>query len=73
MGNRQIAEYLIGQGARTDIFAAAMLGRIEIVQALVKAFPGIEKSLGPHKIPLLAHAERGKAENVIEYLKSLKT
>ncbi|MBL0160324.1 MAG: ankyrin repeat domain-containing protein [Bryobacterales bacterium] len=73
MGNRQIAEYLIGLGARTDIFAAAMLGRIEIVQALVKAFPGIEKSLGPHKIPLLAHAERGKAENVIEYLKSLKT
>jgi len=71
MGNREIAEYLIGQGARTDIFAAAMLGRIEIVQALVKAFPGIEKSLGPHKIPLLAHAERGKAENVIEYLKRL--
>ena len=73
MGNREIAEFLIGQGARMDIFAAAMLGRLEIVKAIVAAFPGIEKSLGPHKIPLLAHAERGKAENVREYLQSLKT
>jgi hypothetical protein len=71
MGNREIAGYLIGQGARADIFAAAMLGRLEIVQALVAAWPGIEKSLGPHNIPLLAHAQRGKAENVVEYLKTL--
>ena len=73
MGNRAIAEFLIGQGARADIFAAAALGHLEIVKALVAAFPGIEKSLGPHKIPLLAHAERGKAENVREYLQSLKS
>ena len=26
MGNREIAEFLIGQGARLDIFVAAMLG-----------------------------------------------
>ena len=71
MGNHEIAEFLIGQGARADIFAAAMLGRLEIVKALVTAFPGIEKSLGPHKIPLVAHAQRGKAENVLEYLKNL--
>ena len=27
MGNREIAEFLIGQGARLDIFVATMLGR----------------------------------------------
>ena len=30
MGNREIAEFLIGQGARFDIFVAAMLGRIDV-------------------------------------------
>ena len=71
MGNREIAQFLIGQGARTDIFSAAMLGQLEVVKARVKAFPGIERSLGPHKIPLLAHAKRGGAEEVVAYLDSL--
>ena len=68
----EIAEFLIGQGARADPFAAAMLERLETVRAKLASFPGIERSLGPHKIPLLAHATREKAENVIEYLKTLK-
>lgn len=74
MGNREIAEFLIGQGARMDIFAAAMLGKLEIVKAMVTAFPGIEKSLGPHKIPLLVHAKKGgaAAEAVVAYLESLR-
>ena len=65
MGNREIAEFLIGQGARVDIFAAAVLGRLEIIKTMVTAFPGIEKSLGPHKIPLLVHAQKRMAENVV--------
>lgn len=71
MGNREIALFLIGQGARADIFAAAMLGQLDVVKAFVKAFPGIEKSLGPHKIPLIAHAKRGGAEEVVAYLEAL--
>jgi hypothetical protein len=71
MGNREIALFLIGQGARADIFAAAMLGQLEVVKALVAAFPGIEKSLGPHKIPLLVHAQKGAAEGIVAYLQSL--
>ncbi|MFN0103968.1 MAG: ankyrin repeat domain-containing protein [Bryobacteraceae bacterium] len=73
MGNREIAEFLIGKGARADIFAAAMLGQIDIVKAFVKAFPGIERSLGPHKIPLLVHAKKGGTQSlaVVEYLQSL--
>ena len=71
MGNKEIARFLISKGARLDIFAAAMLNQLEIVQAMVKAFPGIEKSLGPHKIPLIVHAKRGDAADVAKYLESL--
>lgn len=39
MGRRDIAELLLGKGARIDIFCAAMLGRIEIVRAAVEIDP----------------------------------
>lgn len=73
MGNREIAEFLIAQGARADIFAVAMLGQIEAVKAFVKAFPAIERSLGPHKITLLVHAQKGgeRAATVVTCLQSL--
>lgn len=72
MGNREIAQFLLAQGARMDLFAAAMLGRLEIVKAALDAFPEQANALGPHKIPLLAHAKRGGAEEVIRYLESFK-
>lgn len=74
MGSREVAEYLIAQGARMDIFAAAMLGRLEIVEAMVRAFPGIESSKGPHGIPLIAHAKKGgaEAEPVVRFLTDRK-
>lgn len=59
MGRSDIAEFLSASGARLDLFAAAMLGKIEIIRAAVAAFPGIVKVPGPHKIPLIAHAEKG--------------
>jgi hypothetical protein len=73
MGNRDIAEFLIGQGARLDIFVAAMLGKIDIVRALVTAWPGLVQSKGPHGIPLLRHARAGGdgAREVVAYLESL--
>jgi hypothetical protein len=73
MGNRDIAEYLIGQGARLDIFVATMLGRLEIVRALLGAWPGLLQSKGPHGISLLRHARAGgdAAKPVEEYLLSL--
>jgi hypothetical protein len=74
MGYREGALFLVEKGARVDIFAAAMLGYVDVVKAMVKACPGIEKSLGPHKIPLLAHAQKGgtPAEAVLTYLQTLK-
>jgi len=73
MGNRAIAEYLIGRGARPSVFSAAMLGQLEIVKAFVAAQPGVQRIRGPHSIPLLAHARAGKdaAKPVFDYLQSL--
>jgi hypothetical protein len=72
MGNREIAEFLIGQGARFDIFVAAMLGKIDSVRAALTAWPPLIHSKGPHGISLLRHARAGgePAGEVVEYLKS---
>jgi hypothetical protein len=58
-GQRQIAAELLAQGARLDIFAAAMLGELEIVQAMLRAFPELREAKGPHGIPLVVHAQAG--------------
>jgi hypothetical protein len=73
MGNRDIAEFLISQGARLDIFVAAMLGKLEVVRAMLGAWPGLLQSKGPHGIPLLRHARAGAepARAVVDYLQSL--
>jgi hypothetical protein len=72
MGNREIAEFLISQGGRMDIFVAAMLGRLEIVKAMLSAYPGLLHSKGPHGIPLMTHAKNGgaPAEPVVAFLES---
>jgi hypothetical protein len=70
MGRRDIALFLLGQGARKDVFAAAMLGEVEIVRAMLDADPTLREARGPHGIPLLAHAEAGgeHAREVAELL-----
>ncbi len=72
-GRRSIAELLIERGARIDIFAAAMLGYTDVVKALVAAAPGVQRTPGPHGIPLLAHARAGgpKAQATATWLESL--
>jgi hypothetical protein len=73
MGNREIAQFLLEKGARMDLFAAAMLGMVEVIRKAVEIFPGVHKALGPHKIPLIAHAQKGgpPAAAVVEYLQQL--
>ena len=73
MGNHEIAEFLIGQGARLDIFVASMLGRLDIVRAMLGAWPGLLESKGPHGITLLRHARAGgeQSKGVVDYLESL--
>ena len=73
MGHREIAEFLIGKGARLDVFVAAMLGKVDIVRALLTAWPSLLQSKGPHGISLLRHARAGgdAAKEVVDYLRSL--
>src|ERR1700719_3743428 len=73
MGRRDIAEFLLEHNAQMDIFAATMLGKIDIVKAAVAAFPNIVHVPGPHKIPLIVHAQKGaaQAEAVLAFLQPL--
>jgi hypothetical protein len=73
VGNREIAEYLISNGARPTIFSAAMLGQLDAVKAFIAAQPGAQRIPGPHSIPLLAHARAGgaAAAAVHSYLEGL--
>jgi hypothetical protein len=74
MGRKDIAHYLLAKGARMDIFAAAMLGYVEVVQSMIRAYPDARHGRGPHGIPLLAHAKAGGAEAaaVVEFLQALE-
>jgi ankyrin repeat protein len=72
MGNKQIADYLLEHGARLDIFAAAMLGKLDVVKAALEAYPDAINTPGPHGIPLVDHAEAGgeQAKLVVAYLEN---
>src|ERR1700682_1613097 len=41
-GNREIALYLIEQGAPPTLFSAAMLGHLDVVKAQIAAQPGVQ-------------------------------
>ncbi len=70
VGSREVAELLLARGAQPTIFAATMLGQLDVVKAFVAASPGIERILGPHGLTLLHHARAGgeKAKPVLDYL-----
>ncbi len=59
VGNKGIAMFLIGSGARMDIFAAAMLGKEKIVREMIADNPLLKTAKGPHGIPLVTHAKAG--------------
>jgi hypothetical protein len=61
VGNREIAEFLIEQGAVPTLFSATMLGQTNVVKAMIAAQPGSQRIAGPHSISLLAHARNGGA------------
>ena len=70
MGRRDIAELLLAHGARLDLFVAAMLGELAVVESMLAAHPELRSAKGPHGIPLLAHAEAGgeQAQAVVAFL-----
>ena len=73
MGRKDIAEFLLENGARMNLFCAAMLGRLDIVKTTLAAFPNLKTSKGPHGLQLLHHAKKGGegAFAVLEFLNSI--
>lgn len=73
VGNRDIAGHLLSKGARMNVFCAAMLGQLELVMALLRAYPDLKHSKGPHGLQLVHHALKGgeNAKPVLEYLRSI--
>jgi hypothetical protein len=72
MGRRDIALHLLERGARLDLFAAAMLGYLDVVSAVLAELPELREAPGPHGIPLVEHARVGgeEARAVLEFLES---
>lgn len=72
-GRRAIAELLLEHGARIDVFAMAMLGKLDAVQAMIQVQPGLQRVRGPHGINLMRHAQAGgeQAVAVVKYLQTL--
>ena len=73
VGNREIALFLLEKGARMNVFCAAMLGRLDIVKAVLTAFPELKNSKGPHGLMLKHHAMKGgeQAKEVLAYLEKV--
>lgn len=73
VGNKEIASYLLGKGARYNIYLACMLGHVETVKNVLTFNPGLLNSKGPHGFTMLHHAQKGgeEAKQVVEYLQSL--
>jgi hypothetical protein len=74
MGRRDIVEFLLAQGARIDLFCAAMLGQLDAVKAFLTLEPKLIDAKGPHGFTLHFHAQVGgkEAEPVLAYLQSIK-
>ena len=72
-GHRDIAEFLLTNGARMNIFCAAMLGKLDVVKSVLTAFPELKSSKGPHGLQLLHHAKKGgdDAKLVLQYLEMI--
>ena len=73
VGNKEIARFLLEHGARMNIFCAAMLGQLDLVKAILTAFPDLKESKGPHGLQLIHHAKKGgdDAKAVLDYLTSI--
>jgi hypothetical protein len=74
MGRRDIVEFLLGKGARIDLFCAAMMGQLDAVKAFLTLQPKLIDAKGPHGLSLHFHAQVGgkDAEKVLDYLQSIK-
>ena len=71
LGNKEIANYLIDQGSRVNLFVLTMLGKTSLVRPVLEEYPVLIRAKGPHGFTLLHHAKVGgvEAEELYEYLR----
>lgn len=67
-GNRDIAHFLLAQGAPLDICTAAMLGLRDDVSAMLDDNPDLINATGAHDIPLLFHAAISEDSGMVPLL-----
>ena len=72
VGTKDVANFLIGQGARTNLFVLTMLGKTQIVKAYLETYPDYLNAKGLHGLTLLHHAQKGgdDAKELLDYLQS---
>ena len=68
VGNREIAEYLLGQGAPTNLYTAAMLGKTAVVAEILRRDPGAAGRPGVHGMSALFHAAIGGHTEIADML-----
>lgn len=62
VGHKELAAFLLERGAQANIFTACLFGKIEVLRAMLEAFPDALNAKGPHGLTLLHHAEKGGDE-----------
>lgn len=69
-GGREIAEYLLSKGARPSLYAAGMLGQLDLVKAFLTVDPKAHLVPGPHGFTLLHCVKKGgdPAKPVLDWL-----
>jgi hypothetical protein len=73
MGRRDIVEFLLENGARIDIFCAAMMGQLEVVRSFLTLQPKLIDARGPHGFSLHFHAQlAADGGKTLDYLQSVK-
>lgn len=73
LGNREIAEFLLEEGAPLDICTAAMLGNVDFVAECLDRDPEQANAKGAHSIPVLFHAAIGGNADSVRLLLDFKS
>ena len=70
VGDYEIAEYLITQGARVNLFVLTMMGQTHLVKPVLEKYPELLQAKGAHGFTLLHHAKAGgsRSEELHAYL-----
>ncbi len=73
VGRKDIAQYLLDKGSRSNIFLLTMMGKFDLIQQYLTTFPDHLTMRGPHGFSLLHHAMKGgeEATRLVEYLQGL--